>query len=274
MPEIWATLRAAWDQLTFITVIDIAIVALLIYQIVVNIQGRRAAQILFGVLILLGVYVGAEFFQLQLVSTILTLLAPYTAFGLIVLFQSEIRRVLARIGRRRILGFGGRLERRESAEEILLALQYLSQHRIGALIVVERDIGLKTFIETGIALDAQLSRDLLISVFYPGAPLHDGAVIVQGEKIASAACFLPLTLNPNVMNTMGTRHRAGIGITEETDCLALIVSEETGRLSYAIHGDLYLGATLESIDEQLTGRRRRRTQAERRLPGGASEVSQ
>lgn len=255
MSEILATLQGAWDKLTFITVIDILIVAVLIYQFAANLRGRRAAQVMIGILTLLFVYIGANQLGLELLSAILANLAPYTALALIVLFQSEIRRVLARIGRSRLFGFSNKLEQRESAEEILLAIQYLSQNRTGALIVIEREAGLKTFIETGVLLDAHLSRDILLSIFFPGAPLHDGAVIVQGDRIVAAACLLPLTLNPALMDTMGTRHRAATGITEETDCLALVVSEETGKLSYALHGEIHLGVTIEEIERQLTGRK-------------------
>lgn len=258
MTELWTAITAAFSKVTIVTVFDVTLVAILIYQFAINVRGRRAAQILLGLFILLGVYVAAQRLGLDLLSALLATMAPYTAFALIVLFQSEIRRVLARIGRRRLLGFDDRLERRESADEILLAIQYLSQHRTGALIVVERDIGLRSFIETGVLLEARLSRDLLLSIFYPNSPLHDGAVIVQGDRIAAAACFLPLTLNPQVMNTLGTRHRAAIGITEETDCLALVVSEETGKISFATGGEIFLGVSLEELQVQLTGRKRRK----------------
>src|SRR5262249_48330650 len=161
--------------------------------------------------------------------------APYTAFALIVMFQSEIRRLLARIGRRWWMGFGSRAERRESIDEILLAVETMARASTGALIVVERDIGLRTFIESGVNMDAMLSRDLLLAIFHPGAAMHDGAVIVQGDRIAAAACFLPLTTNPAVTSTLGTRHRAAIGVTEESDCVAIVVSEETGKISVASH---------------------------------------
>jgi diadenylate cyclase len=269
MLELWSAVQAALSKVTFVTVFDIALVAVLIYQFAINVRGRRAAQILLGLFILLGVYVAAQRLGLDLLSALLSTMAPYTAFALIVLFQSEIRRVLARIGRRRLLGFDDRLERRESADEILLAIQYLSQHSTGALIVVERDIGLRTFVETGVVMDAQLSRDLLLSIFYPNSPLHDGAVILQGDRVAAAACFLPLTLNPQVMNTMGTRHRAAIGITEETDCLALVVSEETGKISYAAGGEIFSGVAVEEIQAQLTGRKRR-SRAARPSPAGVT----
>ena len=156
----------------------------------------------------------------------LSFIVPYIGLAIIVLFQSEIRRTLARIGRKRWLGAGFRAP--ESANEILLAVEELAQRSTGALIVLERDIGLRTFIESGVPLEALLSRDLLLSIFQPGVPLHDGAVIVQKGRVAAAACFLPLTTNPALSRTFGTRHRAAIGITEETDCLSIVISEESG----------------------------------------------
>jgi diadenylate cyclase len=173
------------------------------------------------------------------------------------MFQSELRRIMARLGRRPFFGIS-RLERREVAEEIMLALPRLSQQRIGALIVVERKIGLKTFIESGVLIDAQISRDLLCAIFQPGGALHDGAVIVQGDRIAAGACFLPLTTNPALLTELGTRHRAAIGITEETDCLALVVSEESGRISVADFGEIDLDVPLERVEQKLTGRATRR----------------
>lgn len=253
--ELGVLFEALRDKLTLRTVLDILAVAFLIYVVLSNIRGRRAAQVTSGVLLLLVIYVAAQWLELSLLQALLEKLAPSFVFAIIVLYQSEIRRILARLGRYRIVGFGAKLERAESADEILLAIQHLASHRTGALIVVEREIGLRTFVETGVPLEARLSRDLLLSIFFPNSPLHDGAVILQGDRVAAAACFLPLTVNPQVISTMGTRHRAGIGITEETDCLALIVSEETGRISYAIHGEIHSGVSLDDIEEQLTGRR-------------------
>ncbi len=264
MNDLRAALEAAAAKLTFAAVVDILAVATLIYLFVANIRGRRAARIAAGVVMLVAVYLIAQRFQLQLLTAMMSTLAPYTVFALIVLFQSEIRRALARIVPRSLPGFSARLEQLESADEIVLALDYLAQHRVGALIVVERDIGLRTFIETGVALDSKLCRDLLISIFYPGSPLHDGAAIVQGDRVAAAACFLPLTLNPQIVSTFGTRHRAAIGVTEETDSLALVVSEETGRISYAINGELHSGVSLDEVEEQLTGRRLSAGRASRR----------
>jgi len=143
-------------------------------------------------------------------------------------------------------------------QEILLAVGNLSQRKIGALIVVERKIGLRTFIESGVSLDAAISRDLLCSIFQPGGALHDGAVIIQGDRITSAACFLPLTTNPLVMAELGTRHRAALGITEESDCAAVVVSEETGRVSIAAFGEIELDVPIERVEQLLTGRLERR----------------
>lgn len=241
-----------FSKLTPMAALDILIVSVFIYIFIINIRGRRAAQIASGMLILMLAYIASLWLHLELLRTLLATLAPYSAFAIIVMFQSEIRRVLARIGRARVFTFGGRLQRREAADEVLMAIGYLAQHRIGALIVVERDIGLKTFIETGVNLDARLSRDLLLSIFYPGGALHDGAVIVQGDRIAAAACFLPLSMNPARLGHLGTRHRAAIGITEETDALAIVVSEETGKLSLCAFGEIQHGVSVDYIEEQLT----------------------
>jgi diadenylate cyclase len=194
-------------------------------------------------------YVVAIWGRLETVHALLSYIVPYTALAVIVLFQSEIRRTLARVGRKRLFGRGFR--RPESADEILLALSRLSRDKTGALIVMERDIGLRTFIESGVRLEAHLSRDLLLSVFKEGGALHDGAVIVQKDRIPAAACFLPLTTNPGLSGQLGTRHRAAIGITEETDCLSIVVSEETGRISVAAFGEIQGGLSLSAVDQRI-----------------------
>jgi diadenylate cyclase len=182
---------------------------------------------------------------------VLYLIVPYIGLAVIVLFQSEIRRTLARLGRRRLLGLVRGFRAPEEVSEILLAVEELAEKKIGALIVLERDIGLRTFVESGVRLDARISRDLLLSIFQPGLPLHDGAAIVQKDRLAAAACFLPLTTNPQLSRELGTRHRAAIGITEETDCLSLVVSEETGRISIAISGDLTQGVSISYATERI-----------------------
>jgi len=209
--------------------IDILAVAFLIYQFFMMIRGRRAVHIVAGVIMLVVVYVIAVRAGLELLRSILEMLAPYTVFALIVMFQSDLRRLLARMGRRGFLSASQHLNRREFAEEI----------------------GLRTFVESGVRIDGVLSRDLLLSVFHPGGAMHDGAVIIQGDRLAAAACFLPLSMNPRLMSTLGTRHRAAIGVTEETDCLALVVSEETGRISIAAFGEIHTHVTLEEVAKRI-----------------------
>ncbi len=243
-------------KLTITSAIDILIVAVLIYQFLMIIRGRRAVNVLFGLCILGLIYLVAIWAKLEILRTILATLAPYTAIALIVMFQTELRRTLARLGRKPFLGVS-QLERREYTQEILLAIGHLSQIRAGALIVVERKIGLRTFSESGANLDAAISRDLLCAIFQPGGAMHDGAVIIQGDRIAAAACFLPLTTSTHFITELGTRHRAGLGITEESDCLAVIVSE-TGRISIAAFGEIEMDVNIERVSDFLTGRLDRR----------------
>src|SRR5213078_4762549 len=177
-------------------------------------------------------------------------LLPYAAFALIVVFAPEIRQALARLGRRLTLS-QALASAADAYDDIVLATNLFSQNQTGALIVIEREIGLRTYIESGVALDAHLSYDLLATVFRPSAPLHDGAVIVQKDRIAAAACFLPLSMNPLLSTQLGTRHRAGIGITEETDAIAVICSEETGAISIAIGGRIERDLTVEQLRDRL-----------------------
>ena len=239
-----------FPRLTWLEVVDIVVVAFLIYQFLMIIRGRRAAHILTGVAVLAVIYGISALLGLRLLSSILGNVAPYAPFAIIVMFQSEIRRMLARIGRQRFRS-ADELQRREFTEEIVIALSKLSKVQTGALVVIERDIGLRTFIESGIGLDAALSSDLLTSIFQTSSALHDGAVIVQGDRIAAAACFLPLTVRPVLSRKLGTRHRAAIGVTEETDCLSLIVSEETGRMSVAAFGEIEFDVDEKRLAERI-----------------------
>ena len=238
-----------FTRLTIWSVIDILTVGFVIYQLLVIVRGTRAAHILGGIVTVIAVYWLSIRLGLEALRTLLSNLVPYSAIATVILFQSEIRRTLARIGRKNWTGRG--FKRPESTDEILMALSILSESRTGALIVLERDIGLRTFVESGVRLDAEISRDLLLAIFQPGAALHDGAVIVQKEKISAAACFLPLSTNPAISSKLGTRHRAAIGITEETDCMALVVSEETGWISMAAFGGLQSNLTQEAVDEKI-----------------------
>jgi len=265
------------DRATILAVIDVLITAFLIYQFLLIIKGRRAAQILLGLTVVLGLYTAARVAGLQLVRSLLETVAPYTAFALIVMFQSEIRRVLAQLGRRG-MGFSQRLKQRESIEEIVLAVEQLARGKTGALIVLERYSGLRTFIESGVMVDAVVSRDLLLSIFQPKGALHDGAVIIQNERIVAAACFLPLSMNPAIMNSLGTRHRAAIGITEESDCLAIAVSEVTGTISVAVAGRMDRELTPAQVGARIAahlggGRPGARPQGELPAPAAPGQVN-
>jgi diadenylate cyclase len=218
--------------------------------------------VLSGMAVLVIIYLGSVWLNLTLLSSILEKLAVVAPFAFIVMFQSELRGYLTRLGRVRWFGSGwvglsGRLERREIVDEVVLAVEQFTEKHTGALIVIERDIGLRTFIESGVTLDAVVSRDLLCSIFFPGAQLHDGAVIIQGDRIAAAACFLPLHVHPTTVQglafrKLGTRHRAAIGVTEETDALAVVVSEETGHISIAWRGELESDISVDRLRERLT----------------------
>jgi diadenylate cyclase len=189
---------------------------------------------------------------LKTVDWLITTLLPYAIFALIVVFGAEIRRALARLGQKLSAARGGVFNGADSYEDIVLAANHFSQTVTGALIVIEREIGLRTFIESGVPLDAFLSFDLLVTIFRPSAPLHDGAVIVQKGRIAAAACFLPLSMNPLLSTQFGTRHRAAIGITEETDAISVVVSEENGSISIAVGGQIERDITVEYLRERLS----------------------
>lgn len=243
-------------KLTITSVIDILAVSALIYNFMLMLRGRRAISVLSGLWILVVMYLVAVWLQMELLRSVLSAMAPYTAIALIVMFQSEIRGMLARMGRLHWSGLGGRLERREVVEEVMLAVEQMtsqrSETRIGALIVIEGDIGLRTFVESGVALDALVSRDLLCAIFHTGGQLHDGAAIIQGDRIAAAACFLPLHVPPVGNKKLGTRHRAAIGVTEESDALAVVISEETGQVSVAFRGELETSVSLDRLRTRLT----------------------
>jgi diadenylate cyclase len=236
-------------SLNLTAIVDILLVAIVVYEVLMVVRGTRAGHILVGMLAMVTIYSLATLAGLEALRSVLSFIVPYIGLAVIVLFQSEIRRTLARIGRKNWLGFGKGFRGPEALSEILLAVDQFSREKTGALIVFERDIGLRTFIESGVVMDANISRDLLLSIFQPGLPLHDGAVILQKDRIAAAACFLPLTVSPALK--LGTRHRAAIGITEETDCLSLVVSEETGRISIAAFGELVQGLQLPEVEERI-----------------------
>jgi diadenylate cyclase len=263
------TASLAWPHISGISILDIVLVAILIYQFLSLVRGTRAAPMLVGVATLGLAFYFARLGELRTLNWLLSTLLPYVVFALIVVFQSEIRHALANLGSRISL-----MRSSNSVvdvyDDIVLAANLFSQNQTGALIVIEREIGLRTYIESGVALDARLSYDLLATIFRPSAPLHDGAVIVQRDRIAAAACFLPLSMNPILSTQLGTRHRAAIGITEETDAVAVIISEETGIISVAVAGSVERELTLERLRERLSHLLRRYAPAPS-LPSPAEE---
>lgn len=241
----------AWSHLTVISVIDILLVAIIIYEFLALIRGTRAALILIGLSIVALAFYVSRLGELVTLNWLISRALPYAVFALIVIFVPEIRQALARLGRRMTLARSAAAEA-DAYDDIALAANLFSQNQTGALIVIQREIGLRTYIESGVVLDAHLSYDLLATLFRPSAPLHDGAVIIQGDRVAAAACFLPLSMNPVLSTQLGTRHRAAIGITEETDAISIIVSEETGSISLAVAGTIARDLTVEQLREQMS----------------------
>ena len=260
-----------WDWLTHILqrpavawwdILDIAIVSVLVYELLLFIKGTRAVQMALSGGFLIGLFFLSRWLQLETVNWVIRNLAGYVVFAIIVLFQADIRRALAHFGRAPFFRYFERAQSTdETIEELVVAAGSLASRKIGAIIVLERQIGLRNYIEGGIPLDAMVTYDLLASIFQPGSPLHDGAAIIQGDRVAAAACFLPLSVNPKVSRELGTRHRAALGLTEENDAVAIVVSEETGSISLAMGGDLERGISAEALKTRLrslAGRRRKR----------------
>ena len=237
----------SWSDL-----LDIALVSFLIYELLLLIRGTRAVQMALSGGFLLGLFFLSDRLQLETVNWVIRNLGAYVVVAIIVLFQSDIRRALAHFGRARFFRYFERATSTdETLEELVTAATTLSARKIGAIMVVERQIGLRNYIEGGIPLDATVTYDLMATIFQPGSPLHDGAAIVQGDRVAAAACFLPLSVNPRVSRELGTRHRAAIGLTEENDAVAVVVSEETGIISLAIAGDLERRLTADTLRIRL-----------------------
>ena len=230
--------------------IEIPLLAYHVYRVILFIRWTRAAPVALGVVLLGLLYLVSGLLGLETIRWALGGIAPYGILVIIVVFQPEIRTVLRQLALHLVSSRRLRGVRKDEYEDIIFAVRQLSLTQTGALIVLERDTGLRTFIQSGVALDARLSSDLLLSIFQRKSPLHDGAVIIQRRRIAAAACFLPLTTNPGLISSLGTRHRAAIGITEESDCVTIVVSE-TGRVSAARGGNIELDASLDRLRELL-----------------------
>jgi uncharacterized protein (TIGR00159 family) len=233
--ELWAFLVTNYDPVR--DTLDIAAVGFVLYWLLLLIKGTRAVQVLVGLVALIAMRLLADLLGLTTLSWLLDNFFTYGVLIMIVLFQADIRRALARVGR----GVFPRMAERQDSqiiEEIVRAAQTLAQRRVGALIVLERETGLEDLIQVGTPLDAAVTKDLLVSIFLPYSPLHDGAVVIQSARVSFAGCILPLTLRTDVPEGLGTRHRAALGITEETDAVVIVVSEETASISLTMGGDM------------------------------------
>jgi diadenylate cyclase len=231
---------------------DILVVSVLIYEVLKLIRGTRAVQMVLGGGVLVALFYGSRVAHLETVNWLIRNMFGYIVFAVIVLFQSDIRRALAHLGRAPFFRYFAKPEAaEESIEEIVVAANMLSTQHIGAIVAIERQIGLRNYIEGGIPLDGVLTYDLLLSIFQPSSPLHDGAVIVQEDRVAAAACFLPLTVNPKMSKELGSRHRAAIGLTEENDAVAIVVSEETGAISIIVDGQIERGVDADDLRDRL-----------------------
>jgi len=231
--------------------LDIMLMSLILYRLLLIVKGTKAAQMLIGLGILLLASVASRYLELYTIDWLVQSFWAQIVIAIIVLFQPEIRRALAHMGDAQFLTFT-KAEELKSLEEIVRAAVSLANRKIGALIVIERDTSLKDFVEVGTPLDAKVSKELLLSIFHPTSPIHDGAVIIKGNRVAAAGCFLPITLSSELSKSLGTRHRAGIGLTEETDAIALIVSEETGMISLSMNGSLETRLDMGALRDMLT----------------------
>ncbi len=235
--------------------LDITLVFIIVYVVLKLLRGTRAVPTVVGMVILALLYWLSVVQDLATLEFVLRSAVLYIGVAIIVLFQSEIRQALIYFGNR--LRFPVIRQRGQYGDtvydEIVLAAATLSTEKIGALIVVERHVGLRNFIDAGVALDARISYDLLVTIFNPATPLHDGAVVIQNERIAAASVFLPLTKNPGISRDLGTRHRAAIGITEGSDAVSIVVSEETGLISYIENGELRRNLDTNGLRRLLLG---------------------
>jgi diadenylate cyclase len=272
----WLTELLQRPPVTMWDVIDIMIVSIVIYEVLKLIRGTHAVQMAIGIATLVGLFYISRGFQLETLNWLIRNVVGYVVFAAIVLMQGDIRRALVHLGRAPIIRMFRRFDRPvtddDTLEEIVVAATTMAAKKTGALIVVERSIGLRNYIESGIPLDAHMTYDLLVSIFQPTSPLHDGAVIVQGDRVAAAACFLPLTVNPRLSRELGSRHRAAIGVTEENDAVAIVVSEETGTISLVMNGAIERSLEPDQLRQRLAGLILRRRTMERAREAGYSAL--
>ena len=233
--------------------LQILLVAAALYHVLRLLARTRAIQMLVGLLLVVALYFGARGLNLDLITDLLEKLFNYGAIAALVVFQPELRSFLARLGQNRMLRIFNRLEEGEVVEELAESAERLARAKIGAIIAIERNVGLDEYAETGTRIQARVGSDLILSLFAPYGPLHDGAVLIAGDTIIAAGVILPLTQFPVADKTLGTRHRAAIGLSEETDALVIVVSEETSQIALAHRGVLQRDVTLQQVKDAVTG---------------------
>lgn len=239
--------------------IGIIVVAYVIFRLLLLIHGTRALQMLLGIIVLVLVYAMAWVLKLTMITYLLGFVFTYGAFAAVVVFQPELRAALAHLGHSRFTRIFRRMEAAEVADEIVDAVERLCRSGIGAILAIEREMGLGDYVGSGSAMQAKVSADLLATIFTPYSPLHDGAVIIRGDMMIGAGCILPLSQRPMSDRTLGTRHRAALGLSEETDALVIVVSEETSIISVAEQGRLIRNLTAPQLRDVLAGRAPRPT---------------
>ena len=218
--------------------LDILLLAVLIYSGINLIRGTRAVPMLIGLGVVYGVYFLSAELEIYTINALLRNLLGWSLVFVFIVFQNDIRRALTQVGTGPLFSPGERIAQSQAVEELVKGVTAMASRRVGALIVLQNEVGLNEYIEVGTRLEAQVSKELVTSIFTPGSPIHDGALIIQQGRITAAGCFLPLTTNPAVSKTLGTRHRAAIGLTEETDAVAIVVSEEDGKISLVREGKI------------------------------------
>lgn len=247
---------ADWTFWKYVSsVVDILLVWYVIYKLINIIKGTKAVQLLKGILVILIVRVASDFFGLTTLSWMMQQVITYGFLAIIIIFQPELRRALEQLGRGKFFSRSSSPDedgQEKTVEAILKAADYMAKRRIGALISIERETGMSDYIETGISLNSKISAELLINIFIPNTPLHDGAVIIQKNNVAAAACYLPLSESPFISKELGTRHRAALGISEVTDSITVVVSEETGGISLTRNGELHRDLKAEELREMLS----------------------
>ena len=269
MPELLQDIARLIRANGYRDIVELIVLWFIIYRVLIFIRRTRAVQLIKGFVVLLVLALVAHLVRLPVIGLILKSVLGIGVLGLLIVFQPELRRALARIGQNPLFGLGAREQ--ELIDTVVKASLLMSERRVGALFVLERDIGLENYVETGIPIDARVSPELLLSLFVTASPLHDGAVILRGDTVVAAHCTLPVSANPIWERRVGTRHRAAIGISEETDALAVIVSEEDGRVSVAWGGRLHRHLDKDELNQLLGSAYAAGPDGKSPLPGAESE---